>query len=50
MAVEEPTEREMEVVMIVFKSYETGRREDTINPKGKLIYNFLLKKLPKHKF
>ena len=33
MAVEELTKREMEVVMTVFKSYETGLREATIYPK-----------------
>jgi hypothetical protein len=37
MAVEELTEREMEVVMTVFKTYETGLREATIYPKVKLI-------------
>ena len=37
MAVEELTEKEMEVVMTVFKSYETGLREATIYPKVKLI-------------
>ena len=31
--VEELTEREMEVVMTVFKSHETGLREATIYPK-----------------
>ena len=35
MAVEELTEREMEVVMTVFKTYETGLREATIYPKVK---------------
>ena len=37
MAEEELTEREMEVVMTVFKSYETGLREATIYPKVNLI-------------
>ena len=37
MAEEELTEREMEVVMTVFKSYETGLREATIYPKVKCI-------------
>ena len=33
--VDELTEREMEVVMTVFKSHETGLREATIYPKVK---------------
>ena len=37
MAEEELTEREMEVVMTVFKSYETGLREATIYPKVKFM-------------
>ena len=35
--VDKLTEREMEVVMTVFKSYETGLREATIYPKVKFI-------------
>ena len=35
--VEELTEREMEVVMTVFKSFETGLREATIYPKVRNI-------------
>ena len=37
MAVEELTEREMEVVMTVFKSYATGLREATIYSKVRQI-------------
>ena len=37
MALEELTEKEMEVVMTVSKSYETGLREATIYPKVKII-------------
>ena len=40
--VEELTDREMEVVMTVFRSYETGLREATIYSKVINIHNILL--------
>ena len=39
---EELTEREMEVMMTVFRSFETGLREATIYPKVKLKYFLFL--------
>ena len=38
MAVEELTEREMEVLITVFRSFETGLREATIYPKVMAVY------------
>ena len=40
--VEELTDREMEVVMTVFRSYETGLREATIYSKVINIHNLIL--------
>ena len=35
---EDMSEREMEVLMTVFRSFETGLREATIYPKVKVVY------------
>ena len=42
-AVEDLTERELEVVMTVFRSYETGLREATIYPKVRMLCKLLVR-------
>ena len=38
MSMEDLTEREMEVLITVFRSFETGLREATIYPKVMAVY------------